>query len=295
LSVYVIRAVTISIFWIKGETILSDNGKDDAKDKTVNFESLELDQDGGEESSSKLTELLKYLEENMEPDKYAEAMALLGVKQDLSNAELLEAFKKLMDPKKPEEDEEEEDDDEKKAATAEEGEKPDRAAFMKECMAKEGMDLAKCTEEFNKKYPDPAKEEGAEELELPEAVKAQLKTLEDQVAELTKDKELGVVATEVEKLVEEKHLAPVQRDAIIKLSAKMDPEDRTELLDFFRSTQKLNVHTDAGLLSSLKPGEVAGNNLTVERKKELIELHGLSGLIADKADRSKLGFLEAND
>ena len=274
---------------------MSNNGKDDTEEKIVKFDSLELDQDEGDESSQKLTELLTYLKENMEPDKYTEAMALLGVKQDLSNAELLEAFKKLMDPKKPEEDEEEEDDDEKKAATAEEGEKPDRAAFMKECMAKEGMDLAKCTEEFNKKYPDPAKEEGAEELELPEAVKAQLKTLEDQVAELTKDKELGVVATEVEKLVEEKHLAPVQRDAIIKLSAKMDPEDRTELLDFFRSTQKLNVHTDAGLLSSLKPGEVAGNNLTVERKKELIELHGLSGLIADKADRSKLGFLEAND
>ena len=275
---------------------MSNNGKDDAKDKTVNFDALELDQDEGDESSKQMTELLTYLKENMEPEKYAEVMTLLGIGKDMSNTDLFEKIKGLM-AKKPEEEEEEEDPDkDKDLAEGEEGEKPDRAAFMKECMAKEGMDLAKCTEEFKKKYPEPEKkEEGAEELELPEAVKAQLKTLTDQVAELTKDKELGKVSTEVEKLVIEKHLAPVQRDAIIKLSAKMTPEDRTELLDFFRSTQKLNVHTDAGLLSSLKPGEVAGNNLTVERKKELIELHGLSGLIADKADRTRLGFLEAND
>ena len=276
---------------------MSDNGKDDAKDKTVNFDSLELDQDEGDESSKQMTELLTYLKENMEPEKYAEVMTLLGVGKDMSNTDLFEKLKALIG-KKPEEEEEEEDPDkDKDLAEVEEGEKPDRAAFMKECMAKDGMDLAKCTEEFKKKYPEPEKkEEGAkEELELPEAVQAQLKTLTEQVAELTKGKELAQVSTEVEKLVEEKHLAPVQRDAIIKLSSKMNPEDREELLGFFRSTQKLNVHNDAGLLSSLKPGEVAGNNLTVERKKELIELHGLSGLIMDKADRSRPWAKELNN
>ncbi|MCK4265914.1 MAG: hypothetical protein KAX31_01440, partial [Thermoplasmata archaeon] len=292
---YVIRAVTIPIFWIKGETILTNNGKDDTEEKTVNFDSLELDQDEGNESSKKMTELLTHLKENMEPEKYAEVMTLLGVGKDMSNTDLFEKIKTLF-AKKPEEEEEEEEDPEKKAAAAEEGEKPDRAAFMKECMAKEGMDLAKCTEEFTKKYPDPEKkEEGAEELELPADVKAQLKTLTDQVAELTKGKDLAKVSTEVEKLVEEKHLAPVQRDAIINLSAKMNPEDRAELLGFFRSTQKLNVHNDAGLLSSRKPGEVSGNDLTVERKKELIELHGLSGLIMDKADRSRPWAKELNN
>lgn len=277
---------------------MSDNGKDDAKDKTVNFESLELDQDEGDESSKQMTELLTYLKENMEPEKYAEVMTLLGVGKDMSNTDLFEKIKGLMDPKK-EEEEEEDDDDEKKAAAAEEGEKPDRAAFMKECM-EGGKDLKTCTEEFNKKYPEPEKKEEGTPEELAakvasDEVKAQLKTLTDQVAELTKGKELAQVATEVEKLVEEKHLAPVQRDAIIKLSAKMNQEDRTELLGFFRSTQKLNVHTDAGLLASFKPGEVAGNNLTVERKKELIELHGLSGLIMDKADRSRPWAKELNN
>lgn len=271
---------------------MSDNGKDDAKDKTVNFDSLELD--GDEESSQKLTALLAHLKENMEPEKYAEAMTLLGVKTDLSNAELLEAFKQLVAPKKPEEEEEEED-PEKKAAVAEEGEKPDRGAFMKECMAKDGMDLATCTEEFKKKYPEPAKDEGAKPQELSDEVKDQLRTLTDQVTELTKEKELGEIATDVEKLVAEKHLAPVQREAIINMSAKMDEAERTEFFNFFRATQKLNVHRDAGVVTSLKPGEVAGNDLSTERKKELIELHGLGGLIMDKGDRSRPWAKELNN
>jgi hypothetical protein len=221
-------------------------------------------------------------------------MTLLGVGKDMSNTDLFEKIKGLMDPKKPEEEEEEEDDDdEKKAATAEEGEKPDRAAFMKECM-ESGKDLPTCTEEFKKKYPEPAKEEGAKGLEVSDEVKTELKSLRDEVDALKGQKELAEVSTEVEKLISEKHLAPVQREAIIKMSAKMEPEAREELLDFFRTTQKLGVHRDVGVLSSDKPGAVAGNDLTPERKKELIELHGLTGLIEDKADRSKLGFLKGD-
>lgn len=273
---------------------MSTNGKDDAKEKTVNFDALELDQDEGDESSQKMTELLTYLKENMEPEKYAEVMTLLGVGEDMSNTDLFEKIKGLM-AKKPEDEEEEEDPDEKKdeLAAEEDGEKPDRAAFMKKCM-EDGKDLATCTEEFKKKYPEPAKEEGAKAQELPDEVKAQLKTLEDQVAELTKDKELGEIATDVEKLVAEKHLAPVQREAIIKMSAKMSDEERTEFFDFFRATQKIGVFRDAGVVTSLKPGEVAGNDLSPERKRELIELHGLTGLIEDKGDRTKMTFLKGD-
>ena len=270
---------------------MSTNGEDDPKDKTVNFDALELEE--GEESSQKMEQLLTYLKENMEPEKYAEVMTLLGVGEDMSNTDLFEKIKGLMDPKKPEE-EEEEDPDDKKHAMDDEGEKPDRAAFMKECMAG-GKDLATCTEEFKKKYPEPAKEEGAKDLKLPDEVKTELKSLRDEVDALKGQKELAEVSTEVEKLISEKHLAPVQREAVIKMSAKMDEKDRGELLDFFRTTQKLGVHRDVGVLPSDKPGSVAGNDLSPERKKELIQLHGLGGLIEDKADRTKLSFLEAND
>ena len=266
---------------------LSKNGKDDANEKIVNFEALELEE--GDDPSTKMTELMTYLEENMEPDKFAEVKTLLGIGKDMSNADLLAAITKLVKPEK-----EEEDPDEEKEL-AEDGAKPDRAAFMKSCM-EGGKDLATCTEEFKKKYPEPAKAEGADELaKLPEEVKAQMKTLTERVTELEGLKELAEVSTEVEKLISEKAVAPVQRDALIKMSAKMPEADRTEFLNFFRNTQKISVHRDVGIVASLKPGEVAGNDLTVARKKELIELHGLSGLIQDKADRSKLGFLEANN
>jgi len=269
---------------------LSNNGKDDAK--TVNFESLELEEEG-DASSQKLTELLAYLKENLEADKYTEILEKLGVEQDLSNADLLKAFKELIAPKKPEdeeEEEEEEEDKEKKAAKEEDTEKPDRAAFMKECMA-EGKSLAECTDEWKKKYPEPAKEEGTDELE---AFKKTVKTLEDRITELEGQKELAVVSAGVEKLVSEKHLAPVQREAVIKLSAKMSPENRDELHELFR-TQKFSVHRDVGQTTSLKPGDVAGLDIDPKRKQELIEMFGLDGLIEDKADKTRLPWKERNN
>lgn len=266
---------------------MSAKGKDDAKE-IVNFEALELE--GDDEPSQKMTQLLTYLKENMEPDKYAEVMSLLGGK-DLTNSELLDEIKALMKPKK-EEEEEEEDDAGKNLQK--DGEKPDRAAFMKQCM-EGGKTLEECTEEFKKKYPEPAKEEGAKTLEIPEEIKAQLKALEEKVTELTEGKELAEVSTEVEKLVSEKALAPIQRDAVIKMSAKMPEAERAEFFDFFRKTQKITAHTDVGILPSSKPGGVAGNDLTIERKKELIEMHGLDALIEDKADRTKLKFLGGNN
>jgi len=265
---------------------LSKKGEDDAQ--IVNFESLELDE-GDDSSSQKLTELLAYLKENLEPDKYTEVLTKLGVGQDMSNAQLLEAITKLV--KKPEEEEDEY--PEKKKAAEEEEKGPDRQAFMKECMAG-GKTLEECTEEWKKKYPEPAKEEG-DELKVPEEFRNMVKTLEDRIAELEGQKELAAVSMDVEKLVSEKHLAPVQREAVIKLSAKMSPENREELHSLFRTTQKFSAHIDVGQTTSLKPGEVAGNDLTLERKKELIRLHGLDGLIQDKADQTRLPWKERNN
>jgi len=276
---------------------LSDeNGSDD--NGTIDFESLEQEGDS-DESSQKMTEYLKFLEENLTPEKYTEACALLGVKKEMSNAELFEAIKGLM--KKPEEEEEEDPDDpeakKKKAAKDGDGEeKVDRAAFMKECMAG-GKTLEECTDEFKKKYPEPAKDEGEGDddtkLELPEDIKKQLKEMADKITALEGDKQLGEVATQVDELVKEKHLAPVQRDTIIKLAAGMNPDEREELLGFFKSTQKISVHQDAGRLASEIPG-AGGNVLDSARKKELVKLHGLDDLIMDKADRSKLPWEENN-
>lgn len=269
---------------------MSNKGEDDAK--IVNFESLELEEED-ESSSQKLTELLAYLKENLEADKYTEVLAKLGVEQDLSNAQLLDAIKELMAAKKPEEEEEEEDEKKKAAKKEEEDtEKPDRAAFMKECMAG-GKSMEECTEEWKKKYPEPAKEEGAtDELE---AFKKTVKTLEDRITELEGQKELAVVSADVEKLISEKHLAPRQRELAIKLSANMDPENREELLEFFRTTQKLDVHRDAGVVTSLKPGDVAALDIDPERKQELIRMFGLDGLIEDKADQTRLPWKRRNN
>lgn len=270
---------------------MSNNGEDDAK--IVNFESLEQEEEG-DASSQKLTELLAYLKENLEADKYTEVLGKLGVEQDLSNADLLKAFKELIAPKKPEDEEEEEEEDEKKKKAAEkeeDTEKPDRAAFMKECMAG-GKSMEECTDEWKKKYPEPAKEEGTDELE---AFKKTVKTLEDRITELEGQKELAVVSADVEKLISEKHLAPVQREAIIKLSAKMPEADRAEFLDFFRTTQKLDVHRDVGQTTSLKPGEVAGLDIDPARKQELIRKFNLDGLIEDKADKTRLPWKRRNN
>ena len=164
---------------------------------------------------------------------------------------------------------------------------------MKECMAG-GKTLEECTEEWKKKYPEPAKEEG-DELKVPEEFKSMVKTLEDRITELEGQKELAVVSMDVEKLVSEKHLAPRQREAVIKMSAKMPEADRAEFLDFFRDTQKIDVHRDVGQTTSLKPGEVAGLDIDPERKQELIRMFGLDGLIEDKADKTRLPWKERNN
>jgi hypothetical protein len=264
--------------------------KIDAEGNTiVEFESLELEE-GAEAPPSKLNKMLATLKEKLEPDDYAAVLSDLGLEgEDLSNAELLEKFTELVqelvgakeeDKEKPDEDEEDE-----------EKEMMDRKEFIKQCM-EEGKDLEACSEEFKKKYPEPAekKEEDAElgekkgeETELAK----RLTDLEGKYADLLKEKDLAGISAKVEELVKDKHMAPVQKEMAIKLAAKLDPGEQDEFLEFFRTTQRFTVNQDVGLLSSEKPG-VGGADITVERREELIKLHGLDGLIDDKADKTRL-------
>lgn len=260
----------------------------------VNFESLELEE-GEKAPPSKLNKMLATLKEKLEPADYSLILSELGIEgQDLTNAELLEKFTELVqelvgakgekEKVKPEGEEEEE------------TEMMDRKEFIKKCM-EEGKDLETCSAEFKEKYPDPAKkEEGAEELgekgEVSELSK-RMTDLEGKYAALLKEKELAGVSTKVEELVRDKHMAPVQKEMAIKLAAKLDEGEQDEFLNFFRRTQKFSVHQDVGIISSDKPG-VGGSDITAERREELIKLHGLDGLIDDKADKSRLPWRNNN-
>lgn len=265
----------------------------------IEFEALELEE-GAEAPTSKLNEMLELIKTKLEPADYAKVEELLGIEGDISNTELLEAFTKIVKGLKGE-GEEEEEEEEKDAA--------DYKTFIKECMA-EGKDLKTCSAEFKEKYPEPDKAPSKEEIAEVEQLVAdelagkkkkgeeeeeeeedemgkRLKALETQLADLKKEKELAGVTATVEKLVEDKHLAPVQKALAIKLMAEVSPETQGDIEEFFRTTQKFSVHQDAGILASGKPG-AGGSDITPERRKELINLHNLGGLIADKADKSKL-------
>lgn len=284
-----------------GKNTLSQKIEGEGNGNTiVEFDALELEE--GEEGTkpSQMEILLSTLKEKLEPKDYSELMTKLGIDEDISNAELLEAITALL-AKKEEKPEGEEGEEEKDAA--------DYKTFIKECMA-EGKDLKTCSAEFKEKYPEPdkapskeeiaeveqlvaaelagkkKKEKGEEEEEEDEMGK-RLAALETQLADLKKEKELAGMSAKVDELVKDKHMAPVQRDLALKLADGLAPEKQEELLEFFRTTQKFSVHQDVGILASGKPG-AGGVDMTAERRQELIKLHGLQGLIDDKADKSKL-------
>ena len=269
------------------------NGEGDA---IVEFDALELEGEGDDPKPSKMEIMLTTLKEKLEPADYAELMTKLGIEEDISNAELLEKLTELLGElkgaKKEEGEEEKPEGEEEEKDMAE-----DRKAFIKKCM-EEGKDLATCSAEFKEKYPDPGKkDEGADELgksdEESELAK-KFKELEAKFAALEKKDELAGVTATVENLVKDKHLAPVQKELAIKLMAEVSPETQGDIEKFFRTTQKFSTHQDAGLLESGPPGSGSAV-LTPERKRELIELHGISGLIADKADKSKKLSWEKNN
>lgn len=264
--------------------------KIDAEGNTiVEFESLDLEEEP-KDSPSKLNEMLTFLEGKLEAKDFAELKTNLGLDEDLSNAELLEKFTELIQElqkggKKEEEEEEKPEDEEK--------EMMDRKEFIKKCM-EEGKDLETCSAEFKEKYPEPAKKEEAETEELGKKEEGdELAELKLRIAKLEEDKKLAGVSAKVEELVKDKNIAPVQRAGLIKLAARLDPEGQEEMLDFFRTTQKIDVHTDVGKINSAKPGEL-GSDISPERRKYLLSSTGLGGLIDDKADKSKLPWKENN-
>lgn len=261
----------------------------------VNFDALEEEGDESPTNEQKLKGVLTDLKGKLEAEDYSSLLEALGIKDEMSNTDLFAAIKELVKGKEEEKPEDEE--EEKDAA--------DYKDFMKKCM-EGGKSLKECGEEYKKKYPEPApKEEEIAEVEQLAAKLLEKKKPEDEEEEKKDEKDAVIVdlekrlkkledekanagvAAKVDALIEGKHLAPVQRDMVIKLSAKLSDEDQTELLEMFEKTQKFSVHQDVGHLESGRPGS-PGAVLTPERKQELLKLHGLDGLIADKADLSKL-------
>lgn len=263
----------------------------------VEFESLDLEEEP-KGSPSKLNKMLGTLKEKLEPQDYAQVLSDLGLEgEDLSNAELLEKFTELIQELQKGGKKEEGEEEKEKPEDEDEKEMADRKEFIKKCM-EEGKDLETCSAEFKEKYPEPGKKEEGEIDELGKKedeseLSKKFKELEGKFAALEKKEELAGVSAKVEELVRDKNIAPVQRAGLIKLAARLDPEGQAEMLDFFRTTQKINVHMDVGRLESAKPGE-EGSNIDADRRAWLLREHGLNGLIDDKADKSKLPWRKNN-
>ena len=347
---------------------MSENGKGNAED-IIEFDTLDLDED--KSGSNKITELQNFLKETLKPDKYSDAMKILGITDDMSNIELLEAVTLLL--KKKEEDEEEKKKDEKVASeeveAAEEkvveekvveDKKPVYKDFMDKCM-KAGKSMAECANEFKEKYPAPKKEEIAEveqlaesaakeeielakkkdekdEYEHPEKkaselapeirkeldelkakanelvkvreefdelkegaselakVREEFGELKEEASELAKVREefdelklellrlkeerrLAEIAQKVDEQIDEKHLAPKQRDHVIKLMAKLPVMYHDDLLQTF-ATQKFRGFEDVGQTEVRRPGEP--EEIDEDTRMRLLREHGIEDLIAER-------------
>lgn len=224
--------------------------------EVVTFEDLDLEgENNGKKTQTGLTEKLaahlKLLRTKLSPEDFAAVTKELGFKTEMTNEELFEALKTLL-AKKPEEEEEKPKEEEEKMASYKD--------FMTKCM-KGGKDLKTCADDYKKQYPkaEPTKEEQTEmeqlakkpEDEYPgpeykkkmEDMDAELKAVNAKVTELqtklTQEKNTAALTTQVDKLIEEKHLAPSQRDGVIKMAAGLPPAEQTQMMEFFRTTQKL--------------------------------------------------------
>jgi len=339
---------------------LSENGKGNAED-IIEFDTLDLDED--KSGSNTITELQSFLRETLKPDKYSEAMKILGITDDMSNVELLEAVKLLLKKKDEEEEEkkaakektEEEEEEEKKAAKKkDEYEYPEKKAaaptyrdFMNKCM-KAGKAMADCAKEYKEKYPAPKKEEESEveklaesewkgeielakkkkkdEYEYPEkkaselapellkefdelkkkaselsTVREEFDELKEEASEFSKVREefdelkleltrlkeerrLAEIAQKVDEQIDEKHLAPKQRDHVIKLMAKLPEKYHDELLSTF-ATQKFRGFEDVGQTDVRRPGELP--ELDEGTRMRLLKEHGIEDLISEKGTKRR--------
>jgi len=356
---------SLTVFY-GGRNTLSENGKGNAED-IIEFDTLDLDEDTS--GSNTITELQSFLKESLKPDKYSEAMKILGISDDMSNVELLEAVTLLLKKKDEEEEEEEEEkkaakkkaeedeeeEEEKKASekVAELEEEEEKAAgpsykdFMDKCM-KAGKSMGECAKEYKEKYPAPKKEEESEveqlaesewkdeielakkkkkdEYEYPEKkaselapelrkefdelkekaselskVREELDELREKASELSKGREeldelkleltrlkeerrLAEIAQRVDEQIDEKHLAPKQRDHVIKLMAKLPETYHDELLSTF-ATQKFRGFEDVGQTDVRRPGELP--ELDEGTRMRLLKEHGIDDLIFEKGTKRR--------
>jgi len=294
---------------------LSENGKGNAED-IIEFDTLDLDE--YKSGPNKITELQSFLKESLEPDKYSEAMKILGINEDMTNTQLLEAITLLVKKKKEDEEEDEEDkeDKEKKAAKKPEEEEeeeekktaaPTYKDFMEKCM-KAGKSMADCAKEFKEKYPAPkekeeseieqlAESEWKEEIDLarkkkkdeyeypekkaalPPEVRKELDDLKLELSHIKEEKRLMEITHKVDEQIQEKHLAPKQRDHVIKLMSKLEDTHHDELLATF-ATQKFKGFEDVGQSDLRRPGET--QELDEETRMKLMKEHGIADLIEEK-------------
>jgi len=271
----------------------------------VDFGALELEGDDDDTGTSqKLMEHMKFLKEKLSPEDYSKAVKDLGFNTDLSNEDLLAEIKALLGLKKEDPVEDEDPNKDKNLMSYKD--------FVEKCMA-EGKTLKDCAAAYKEKYPEaeePTKEEEAElkklELELAkkkpvddeEEPDKKMKALEDKITALTasvedltksreQEKNTAELSVEVEKLVEEKQLAPSQKAGILKLAANMSLKDQTEMLHFFRTTQRLSgLFDDKGLMQSSSQGGRA--DISPERRAELIKTFKIDEIIEDKGVKRKV-------
>lgn len=255
---------------------------------------LESEEKKKDEGSNKITELQGFLKESLDAEKYSEAMKILGIDEGMTNEQLYAALKALLKP------EEEEEDEEKKAGKKEEEEEeeeeakgaaPDHKAWMEKCM-KGGKSMEECAKEYKEAYPAPKEEEDAdlakkeeEEPKLPAAARAELDELKLEIANLKEERRLKEIATKVDEQITEKHLAPAQREHVIKLMAKLEDEHHEELLGTF-SGQKFKGFDDVGKSNARRPG--APVELDEETRLKILKEHGISDLIDERGKKKRV-------
>jgi hypothetical protein len=291
LSVSVIYSVTNSTL---EKNTLSPEKKENGEEgnDVIEFETLEEEEK--KEAPNKISELRAYLKENLDADKYAESLKILGIDEAMTNqqvvAAILEGIQLLMKPEEEEEKKKPEEEEEQEHAD------PDQKGFMEKCM-KEGKSMADCAAEFKEKYPEaPEKkeeaklEEGKKEdeeeekkhLELNPETQKEFDELKLEINRLKEERRLSDITHKVEAQIAEKHLAPVQKAGVIKLMASMPDEMHDELLGTF-SNVKFKGFEDVAHAASERPGDP--ETLSEDDRKRILKEQGIDELILERGVR----------
>ncbi|GAH94509.1 unnamed protein product, partial [marine sediment metagenome] len=112
---------------------------------------------------------------------------------------------------------------------------------------KEETDLAQKKKKDEYEYPE-------KKAELSPEVRKELDDLKLELSRIKEEKRLMEITHKVDEQIQEKHLAPKQRDHVIKLMSKLDDSHHDELLSTF-ATQKFKGFEDVGQSDLTRPGE----------------------------------------